>query len=147
VVERSFERGLRFLFEGWRPPQDPATGWPAGTLDDIEAHFAALSERLGLKVAVPENVLNLVGYRLKGEERVAEALRAFERAAKLYPDSANVWDSLGEGLEYAGRLAEARDSYAKAVELGRAAADPNLHFYEEHLEKVEAALAGTPDQR
>lgn len=147
VVERSFERGLRFLFEGWRPPRDPATGWPAGTLDDLEAHFAALSERLGIKVAVPENAVNLVGYRLMGEERTEEALRAFERAAELYPDSANVWDSLGEGLEAAGRLAEARDSYAKAVELGTAAADANLHFFEEHLEKVEAALAGTPDQR
>lgn len=140
VVLRSHERGLRFVFEGWRAPRDPATGWPAGTLVDVETHYATLSKQLGIAVTVPEAALNLLGYRLLGEERHDPALAAFHRAAELYPGSANVWDSLGEGQLAAGRAAEARDSFAKALALSAATDDPNRSFYQDHLAAAETAL-------
>ena len=144
LVLRSHERGLRFVFDDWKMPEDPVTGWPAGTLEDAERHHGRLSERLGLEVAIPETTLNLMGYRLLGEGRHDEALAVFRRATELYPGSANVWDSLGEGLEAAGDLASARDSYARAVRLGVETDDPNLEIYRQHLE---AAEAGGADQR
>lgn len=140
VVLRSHERGLRFIFDGWRPPADPATGWPAGTVADLEGHFDRLSQRLGITVRVPENALNLLGYRLLGEERHDDALAAFRRATELYPGSANVWDSLGEALLAAGRAAEARDSFARALDLSEGRDDPNRGFYREHLAAAEAAV-------
>jgi predicted alpha/beta superfamily hydrolase len=142
LVLRSHERGLRFVFGDWKMPEDAATGWPAGTLEDAERHYARLSERLGVEVAIPETTLNLMGYRLVGEDRHDEALAVFRRAAEAYPGSANVWDSLGEGLEAAGDLAAARDSYAKAVRIGREIDDPNVAIYAQHLATAEAALAG-----
>lgn len=141
VVLRSHERGLRFVFAGWKAPEDPATGWPAGTLADVEAHVAGLSERLGLEVAIPETTLNLLGYRLLGEDRTEAALAAFRRATELYPESANVWDSLGEGLMAAGDTAAARDAFARALALSEGGDDPNRRFYEQHLAEAEAALA------
>ena len=144
LVLRSHERGLRFIFDGWQMPEDPATGWPAGTLEDAERHYARLSDRLGLQVAIPETTLNLMGYRLLGEERTEEALEVFRRATEVYPGSANVWDSLGEGLEAAGDLEAARDSYATAVRIGIDIEDPNLEIYRQHLAGAESTLG---DQR
>lgn len=144
LVLRSHERGLRFIFDGWKMPEDPATGWPAGTLEDAERHYSRLSRRLGVQVAIPETTLNLMGYRLLGEERLDDALAVFRRATETYPGSANVWDSLGEGLEAAGDLEGARGSYAAAVRMGSETDDPNLEIYRQHLEAAEAALT---DQR
>mgnify|MGYP000107877699 CR=1 FL=1 len=91
---------------------------------------------------MPENVINNLGYRFLGQEKVEEAVAIFRANVERYPGSANVWDSLGEGLEAAGDLAAARDSYAKAVRIGREIDDPNVAIYAQHLATAEAALAG-----
>ena len=57
--------------------------------------------------------------------------------SELYPESANVWDSLGDALDSAGKKDEALTSYRKAVSLAEANGDPNL----EHFKKQAARLA------
>jgi hypothetical protein len=47
-----------------------------------------------------------------------------------------VYDSLGEGLEAAGKLEVARDRYAEAVERGEATKDPLLDAFKQHLEAI-----------
>ena len=41
----------------------------------------------------------------------------FERNTIDYPESSNVWDSLGEALREAGRLEESIENYEKSIAL------------------------------
>lgn len=130
--------GLRALFAGWNPPVDRKTGFPAGTLTELKAHYDTLSRRVGYTVKPPERVVNLAGYGRLADKKVDEALALFELNTKNYPISANVWDSLGDGLEAAGRQDEARTAVAKAVELGEKNKDPLLAAFREHLQRFDA---------
>ena len=85
-------------------PADPETGAFAGTLADLKQHYAGLSKRYGFAVQPPEGTVNQLGYQLLGRDDVDDAIAIFRYNVELYPDSANVYDSLGEALEQAGRL-------------------------------------------
>ncbi len=141
LVLLSHDFGLRRIFAGWRPPQDPETGEVRASVDELEAHYRGVSERFGVRVQAPENVVNLMGYAAMGRRQFEQALAYFEYNRRNYPDSANVYDSLGEGLEAAGRLDAARASFEQAVERGAKAKDPNLPFYRQHLDAVRKKLA------
>mgnify|MGYP001817573822 CR=1 FL=1 len=85
-----------------------------------------------------EGDVNGLGYVLLGRDKVDEAIWVFERNTVDYPESSNVWDSLGEGLRAAGRLEESIEMYGKAVEM-----DPSnenaRRFIEEMREELAAA--------
>jgi len=138
VVLRSHYWGLRKVFEGWRLPQDRETRTFKGGLAEIKAHYAGLTQRLGYPVDIPEQTLNLVGYQQLGQKAFEEAIAVFRYNLEVHPGSANAHDSLGEALETAGKLAEAREAYAKAVELGTKNQDPVLAVFTRNLERVAA---------
>ncbi len=121
---------------------------PAFALDEglaaVEGHFAGLSAEYGYEVPVPENVINNLGYRFLGQDKVEEAVAVFRANVERYPGSANVYDSLGEGLEAAGELAAAREHYERAHRMGKEQDDPNTAVYLAHLEAVTEKLAGGP---
>lgn len=133
--------GLRQLYAGYAPPEKlAAEGLPA-----VEAHYAALSTRLGTPVAVPEAALNEVGYRLLGSERVAAAIAVFERAARENPSSANAWDSLAEALAQAARPEEALRAAQRAVELATRFDLPHRASLERNLARLQdEAASGAP---
>src|SRR5262249_41970774 len=108
--------GLRAIFTGWEVPRDPKTGMPIGGLARVEQHYRELSERYGFKVSA-EKGINSLGYRLLGDKKVADAMTAFRRNVELYPQSANVYDSLADGLEAEGKPELAIENTQKAVEL------------------------------
>jgi hypothetical protein len=143
VVLPSHDFGLRRLFAAWRPPQDPVTGQVRAGVEELENHYRQVSERFGVKVLPPENVVNLLGYGALGRKQFDQALAYFEYNRRNYPESANVYDSLGEGLEAAGRLDEARANYEQAVERGLKVKDANLPFFRQHLDGVRRKL-GAP---
>jgi len=64
-----------------------------------------------------EGAINLLGYQLLGEGEPEAAVEIFRMNADAYPDSANVHDSLGEGLAALGRKEDAIKSYARSLEL------------------------------
>lgn len=65
-----------------------------------------------------ENDLNDWGYRLmNGQEKPKEALAVFKLVVKLYPDSWNAYDSLGEALLKNGMKDEAISMYRKSIAL------------------------------
>ena len=142
LVLAAHHDGLRALFADWVLPRDTQTGFPRGTAEEIAAQFARLSKTVGFTVIPPERVVNLAGYGRLAERKVPQALAIFEMNAKSYPESANVWDSLGDGLEAAGRLADAKTAVLKAVALGGKNGDPLLPAFREHLEKLNARLEG-----
>lgn len=137
LVPATLDHGLRWVFDGWRLDERVVD------LAELRRHYARLSERLGWQVDPPEQAVNLQGYRNLFADRIEPALELFRANAAAHPQSANVHDSLGEGLERAGRLDEAAASYRRAVEIARRTGDPFLATFEQHLAAAERRLAET----
>lgn len=93
-------------------------------------------------VRIDEPLLNLLGYRLMGAGRVAEAIAVFEMNVEAYPNAPNPHDSLGDGYAAAGRLEEARRSYQRAVDLAEQQGHEGLAAYRANLERVVRELEG-----
>ena len=64
-----------------------------------------------------ENRLNGMGYALLGEEKDGPAVKVFALNVRLFPESANTYDSLGEGYMLSGDREMAIKNYEKALEL------------------------------
>lgn len=90
----------------------------AFTADGPEAGMAEFER---VKVDYPDRLdegdVNGLGYVLLRRGAIEEALLVFERNTLDYPESSNVWDSLGEALRAAGRLEESIAMYGKAAEM------------------------------
>ena len=69
-----------------------------------------------------EWILNDLGYAYMMEKRdIDKAIDMFECNTQLFPESANVWDSLGEAWMVKGDKEKARTYYKKALSI-----DPDL---------------------
>ena len=95
--------------------------------------FFALLDRAGVAAAVArfekaraadptamvfsENRMNLVAYRLLARGKVDDAIELFRLNARAYPQSFNVYDSLGEGYAARGDRKLAIENYRKSLEL------------------------------
>ena len=141
-VLRGYYDGLREVFLDWHTPTDQ-DGKIIGGLQGLEAHCRELSSRYGYEVLPAENVMNNLGYQLLGEKKVAEAIVVFQRNVELYPASANVYDSLGDGYEADGKLDLATKNVQKAVEVGTKVDDRNLEVYKEHLKRLIAKASAS----
>jgi CubicO group peptidase (beta-lactamase class C family) len=86
-----------------------------GAAKTISAYRAAQAK--GESFEVDENHINSVGYLALQSGRISDALTVFELNASLFPESANVHDSLGDALARAGRRSEAIVRYKRALEL------------------------------
>jgi tetratricopeptide (TPR) repeat protein len=139
VPLRSTYAGLEQLFDGWHL-ENPVQLAAERGLAAVDAHFAALSARFGYEIEAPESLVNTVGYGLLAQDRIDQAIAAFERNVERFPRSANVYDSLGDAYDRAGQRERARDSYAKAVARAREVGHPNLGVYEANLERMERIL-------
>ena len=81
----------------------------------------------------PEADVNALGYRLLRAGRVPEAIEVFRINTVAFPESANVWDSLGEALLAADRREEAIAAYRRAL-----AIDPEFASATNALERLGA---------
>jgi CubicO group peptidase (beta-lactamase class C family) len=64
-----------------------------------------------------EPQLNSLGYRLLNDKKYKEAIEVFKVNTIAYPESSNVFDSLGEAYYRAGDIQTAKKCYEKALEL------------------------------
>ena len=135
---RTVYRGLEKLFDGWKMPRTVTQ------LAEIQAHYRQLSERFGMDVQAPEGALNLFGYRLLGQGKHAEAIEVFRFNVTRHPDSANVYDSLGEALEKTGDLEGALANYELAVKQAAASRHAFLELFMTNRDRVQKQLAGQP---
>ena len=135
---RSYYDALRMVFDGWSFPRDPQTNFLAGSFDDVKAHYARFGQRFGYTQLPPEFVVNDLGYQLLQTKRLDESLAAFRYNTDTYPQSANVWDSLADALEQAGKIRDALASCRKAVSLAEADGDPALETFRKHAARLAA---------
>lgn len=135
---RSHYAGLRTIFANSQTPVDASDGIPVGGLEGMEKHYRELSDRFGYQIPIPEKEVNRLGYRLMARKRFNEAISVFQRNVELYPDSANVYDSLGEGYENMGKYVAATEQVQKAIDAGTKTGDPELDAFKTHLKQVTA---------
>jgi hypothetical protein len=136
VVLRGTYHGLLAAFEGFRIP---AAIMDHRDVEGLRRHLAECARRYGVGPRLPENLVNNLGYQALGQGKTDEAIEFFTMNVKAYPESANVYDSLGEAYEKSGRLDLAAENYAKAVERARTTGDDLLETFEENLARVTKA--------
>ena len=141
---KSYYDALRMIFAGWNPPRDPRTFLLAGSLEDIKVHFARLGEQLGVALLPPEDLVNELGYQYLHANNVEAAIQTFRFNTAEYPQSANVWDSLGEALERAGKSDEALATYRKALSVAEANGDTNIETYRRNVIRLSEVLRKNP---
>jgi predicted alpha/beta superfamily hydrolase len=125
-------KGLRFIFKGWQLPRELLQS----DLETIDDHFESISKKYGIETATPEQVINALGYRYLQARHYEMAIATFQENVKRYPESANVYDSLGEAYENHEKPDLAKQYYQKAVFLGEKTGNPNLSVYKTNLERV-----------
>jgi tetratricopeptide (TPR) repeat protein len=72
------------------------------------------------KLYFEENDLNTLGYTLLNRQMSAESLKVFKLALEIYPESANLYDSLGEAYMKSGDMKNAILNYEKSLRLNPA---------------------------
>jgi glyoxylase-like metal-dependent hydrolase (beta-lactamase superfamily II) len=88
-----------------------------GGIDAALALYRELSRRPEGDVIFSEVEFNQLGYRLLGEDRLDEAIAIFEINVDRYPESWNVYDSLGEAHMLRGDRERAISLYRRSLEL------------------------------
>ena len=117
--------GLRFLFEPVSLAGSPAAKLTATS--DSAAFVRAVLEteevyregarHFGLDVRLPQQVLNGVGYRaLRWVRNPDLAVWVFRRNVALYPESVNVYDSLGDAYLAQGDREMAKSSFQRSID-------------------------------
>ena len=81
-----------------------------------------------------------MGYNYLANEEVEMAISVFQENVNRFPNSANVYDSLGEAYEKNGQLDKAETNYAKSVEIAEIKKHPNLKIYKQNLARVQKKL-------
>lgn len=148
--------GLRFVFEPVSinklptarlgPSSDSTT--IAKAIVETERAYAEGARSLGLPEMLPEAVLNQLGYAvLLGLRKADWAIPVFKRNVALYPESANVYDSLGDAYVAKGDTAAAKVEFRRAVDLATRTGHPVLAESAQKLRALEQAVpAGAPKQ-
>jgi tetratricopeptide (TPR) repeat protein len=88
-----------------------------------------------------ESSLNSLGYRLLGAAKNADAVAAFEQAARDYPSSANAYDSLADGYLAVRNKAKALECSERALELLAKSPDISLARRDQISESAKARIA------
>jgi len=139
VVHKALYNGLEFVYSGWKFPVER-------TLDGLSAikiHYSNLSKQLGFTIIPAEVDLNEIGYALLNVRNDEEPLAIFQNNSKavavfqynmsLYPNSPNVYDSLGDAYSALGQDDQALLNYQMAVQKGEELSDPRLQVFRDHL--------------
>jgi uncharacterized protein len=101
---------LEFPFEAFFQPS-----YKADTL--LAAHYARISRRMGYTVSPPEEFVNQMAYNLMGSHQLDRAFYYFDLNIHNYPNSFNVYDSMGDLYLARKDKAHAADVFKKALSL------------------------------
>jgi predicted alpha/beta superfamily hydrolase len=137
VTLRSHYFGLRWIFDGWQCTDQIMDGG----VQAVEDHYKKLSAKYKYTILPSESVINLLAYRLLWRGCKDEAIALFEANVKRFPKSANVYDSLAEAYEKAGKLDLAKSNYERAIRLAeKSHDDAGLRVYRINCERVSKEL-------
>lgn len=132
IVHRSIYDGLEWMYRNWILPEN----FESMSMPDIEAYYEKMKVKFGYEYTTLEAAINSVGYALIAKGKIAQAVETLKYNATRFPESPNVYDSLGEAMEAAGQLDQAAINYLIAVERGAALNDPNVLIFRLHYNNV-----------
>lgn len=134
----NYEQGLKWIDQAIAANKSFATlNTKAGLLRATEKTIDADSiMNEAIKIST-ENELNLYGYQLLNQNQQDKAIEMFILNTKRHPESANVWDSLGEGYALKGDKKNAIVSFKKSLSLNPA---PNVKANSEKYLKQLGAM-------
>jgi predicted alpha/beta superfamily hydrolase len=114
--------GLHFLFSFYDFPK----GFQSEVMNknskiDVRAalskHYADISGRMGYTVLPPEDMVNQIGYFFLQSDMPDRAFAAFDLNIKNYPDSFNVYDSMGDYYDHQKNKGKAIEYYTKSLKV------------------------------
>lgn len=129
----SILKGLRYIYSDFQLSMETALLGPEAILK----HYSLVQSKYNYTMDISEATFNVIGYSLLQNGEIDKAIEIFEYNVELYPESANVYDSLAEALEQTGRIKEAVENYEMAVKIGKKINDPNLIIFERNLARVQ----------
>ncbi|HTS07454.1 MAG TPA: serine hydrolase [Candidatus Eisenbacteria bacterium] len=106
---------------GWNYKMQADTGADLFIISKLKGAAAAIEEYDLLKSQdsskVNEATLNELGYRLLYGDKEMDSIEVFKKNVELYPQSGNVYDSLGEAYAKVGQKDLAIQNYEKSLRL------------------------------
>ena len=87
-------------------------------MDVVTGHYANLSDRFGYEVRPTEQFANNLGHAMLNNDHHDSAYALFSLNMQNYPDSAEVYDAMGNYYRAQTDIDQAKEYYAKAIDLG-----------------------------
>jgi tetratricopeptide (TPR) repeat protein len=88
-----------------------------GGTDAVLQRYDALKSSADAESRPPEFLLNALGYESLRNGKTDDAIRLFQKNVAEFPESSNVYDSLGEAFAAAGKKDLAIENYEKSIKL------------------------------
>lgn len=132
VPSIAFYKGISSIFEGYGINYRDIEN-----VDQLKKHFSTLSDRLSYQFPPPEPLVNQLGYSFLRSDYQSDKLKAIEfflLNTENFPESYNVFDSLGEAYEAAGDVINALKNYQKSLEL-----NPDNDHAAERIESLKSS--------
>lgn len=86
-------------------------------VSSVKEKFFSLKQNYPDFARIAEQAMNKLGYELLRMKRINDAIAVFEMNMQAFPDSWNVYDSLGEAYMKSGNKEMAIQNYEKSIEL------------------------------
>lgn len=125
--------GLRFIFDGYHIRTAQIIFDP----EKLKEHFQKFSEETKVKFMPPEDVINSLGYNMLNNDKFDITVKFFQMNIDYYPQSANVYDSMGEAWMKKGDSKKAIDYYQKSLAL-----NPDNQNAKDMIAKMQTAKSG-----
>ena len=115
IARNGLENNVEYAYEKLPDGKElPDKYLLAGDYKNALEGYKAFKEQYGMNV---ENTINNLGYGQIGKKNYKIAIYAFRLNVELHPESANVYDSLGEAYMLSGEKDLAIINYQKSLEL------------------------------
>lgn len=122
---------LHFIFSEYKMPSYSLLLENADKADSIIIkHYKELSQGLGIKILPPEIEVNYLGYLFMDKRYYKVSYSLFDMNIKNYPNSLNVFDSMGDYYVKVGEKQKAIECYTKAYSIN------NWPYTRDKLEKL-----------